>query len=141
MLTDFAATYVGRPFAEGARDLDADGGLDCWGLVRQVYARERGIVLPRFSMVATGDAESIGRAICSEQVSTRWSRVNKRTPQVFDVVTMRRRGSKLESHCGVIAPGRRLLHCERQSGVVCVMLEHPAIVSRICGIWRYGEPA
>lgn len=41
----WADEYVGLPFLAGGRDR---AGLDCWGLLRLVWAERLGLIMPRF---------------------------------------------------------------------------------------------
>jgi cell wall-associated NlpC family hydrolase len=45
-LPAWAARYVGRPFADGGRDLD---GVDCWGLVRLILREQYSLELPSYA--------------------------------------------------------------------------------------------
>lgn len=42
-MTHWALDYLGKPWVNGAQGPEA---YDCWGLVRAVYLRRRGIALP-----------------------------------------------------------------------------------------------
>jgi cell wall-associated NlpC family hydrolase len=52
MTPELVASYFGKPWASGARGPDA---FDCWGLVRDVYAKAFNVDLPEFPGL---DAES-----------------------------------------------------------------------------------
>jgi cell wall-associated NlpC family hydrolase len=97
--------YIGLPFKCDGRDRS---GLDCWGLVRLVYAERLGINLPAKAGIFTDwEPETLRRvAAAMEEEAARWQRVDE--PMEYDVVLMRR--GELELHVGLWVPRRDLLH-------------------------------
>lgn len=136
----WTARYVGIPFD----DRDADGAAHCWGLVRRVYANERGITLPAYGEISASDIVAMARSVQSETVlGGLWAPVAPKQEQEFDVGVMlawldidgvRRR---YPVHVGVITAERTILHVERATAAVCVPLSHPSIRFRYSGAFRY----
>lgn len=69
------ASFIGLPYADKGRDRD---GVDCWGLVKLVYAEVAGIVLPDYSDAYTrpGDHASVAAAVESG-LKDGWQRVER----------------------------------------------------------------
>jgi len=107
----WADTYVGLPFRAGGRDRS---GLDCWGLVRLVWAERLGLVLPRFD---GGDDP----ALTIDQVTRRMTAVERGAERPFDGVvidTERRQGLgfvTVPAHVGVVVEQGQVLHIEAAS--------------------------
>ena len=101
---DFDA-YVGLPCKENGRDRD---GLDCWGLVRLVYAEQAGIVLPSYSdlYVTTEDSEAIEALIAGRMEP--WHEVAEQDVRPLDGVLMRY--GKSECHMGLVVRRGFVLH-------------------------------
>lgn len=101
---------------------------------------QAGVELPMWDAIDGRDHVLVEATIRNEGRS--WRRVE--AARTFDVVVMRglwrgddgltRAG---EIHCGVMALGSRVLHCERESDTVCVPLVK--LMKRVTGIYRYGE--
>jgi cell wall-associated NlpC family hydrolase len=133
----WASSYFAIPFKAYGRDRH---GCDCWGLVRLVYAEQRGVVLPDFEGVSPDDAAAVPEAIESEK--PKWRAVAYEDRQEFDVVVMRARlvveGKAMspEMHLGIVTPDRRILHTQQPFGVACVAADHPTLVNRIAGVYR-----
>lgn len=126
--------YVGLPFADGGRDLS---GVDCWGLVRLVYAREIGIDLPAYGEISAADLLRVAHAMRAGALSDHWRAVA--APGAFDVVLMRAStGGQMVVHVGVMADSRRVLHAEPAAGSALVPVDHYTIRGRIAGYRRYA---
>jgi len=130
----FAAGYVGLPYRAGGRDRD---GVDCWGLVRLVYAECLQIDLPLYGEVAATDYRSVARQIAGDRDTGPWRPVTE--PRAFDVAIMRHGASQLICHVGVMIDARRVLHVERFKNTCTEAANHPLIAPRITGWRRHAE--
>ena len=135
-----AADYVGLPFVNGGRDR---AGVDCWGLVRMVYAEKKGVELPDFGDIAALDMRRASKAIEAESSGAEWVPVMPGAEQEFDVAVMRGhlvsgdgRAIGLACHVGIITDDRRVLHVERGIDAVCVPLASPTVKNRIMKVYR-----
>ena len=94
---------IGIPFVWGGRDIERDGGLDCWGLVRLVRPE-----VPDYEADNMSDA-----AIVMRKKAGDWARVM--SPQVGDIVLMGR--SSVPHHAGILTEAG-VLHTQRKTGSV-----------------------
>jgi len=103
---------VGIPYRLGGRD---ETGLDCWGLVRLYYLRERGIDLPLLPGIASQDILGISREIYKEKNGP-WREVE--TPREGTVVGMSLR--HIIHHVGLWteADGGKVVHCWEGGSVI-----------------------
>jgi cell wall-associated NlpC family hydrolase len=133
----WAASYLGIRYAAHGR---TRAGLDCWGLVKLVYAEQRGMVLADFAHVDPENGDAVAAAVDAERVS--WAEVNFDQRREFDVVVMigriatARGSARPRMHIGVVTPDLKILHCEWPVGVSCVAASHPAVVNRVAGVYR-----
>lgn len=129
----WSARYVGLPFVDGGR---TRRGLDCWGLVRLVFAEEREIDLPSYGEISADDLRGLARAFTAGAEGAHWLQAS--LPQEFDVVLMRSgQGHRGVVHVGVMAGAGRLLHVERTTDSVVVPMSHLSVAGRIVGFRRY----
>lgn len=131
----WVAEYVGLPFAEhGRRRRD---GVDCWGLLRLVYAERYGVLLPALTgeYESTGDAPAIASLVGRESHSGRWRRTTE--PAVGDAALFRvPRGW----HVGVVVADRRMLHAQVGSDSCVERIDTPTWGPRLEGCYRLGGP-
>lgn len=133
MMADWWARYVGVPFVDGGRGPD---GYDCWGLVREVYARELGIMLPSYGEISAHDLAQIAREMRT-RADDGWRAPP--APAPFDVCLMRGpSGRAAVVHVGVMVDADRVLHVEAATAAVVVPVRHYSIAGRILG---YRRPA
>lgn len=121
---------LGAPYREGGRDKD---GLDCWGLVLEVF-RRLGHALPDPG-VTTADIEG-GRAdpFAAYSASDDWERAMPPF-QVFDVILFKPEGGgHVASHAGVYVGERKILHATDTAGVCTQPLKF--LQHRIFGAYR-----
>lgn len=122
--------YVGVPYVEKGRD--PAKGLDCWGLLRWYYAREKGIELPSYADEASGRDRGVSRVVVNE-IARRWQPAEM--PEPGDAVVLRL--SLRPFHVGVLVAEGKLLHTLGQHGSVIESLTGPKWASRIEGYYRY----
>ena len=137
MLPAWVNRYVGIPFADQGFD---ERGCHCWGLVRLVYLRERGITLPTYGELSARELAAAAGVIYSESCAGPWREVTNGRA-VFDVVLMAGRidgGWRADIHVGVLASPGHVLHVERSTAAVVLPLEHPTIRFRLRATFRHN---
>lgn len=117
--------YVGLPYLAGGRDR---GGIDCWGLVRIVYAEQLGIDLPAYDTIAAGDRPRV-RAATAQEAASGWAKAVVAQP--FDVLTFDR-----GAHVGIALDRTRMLHAEKGRDACVERWSQPTWLGRLHGIWR-----
>jgi cell wall-associated NlpC family hydrolase len=130
--------FVGLRFREGGRDLAADGGLDCYGLVAHVLRVRAGIVLPELSVawVSGGDASALAK-FCEEfdTAAIGWLPVRDGTGGAcLDILWLR---SSEPIHYGISVGGGMMLHIGRGYDSVCEPFRCLRWERRIMGIYRH----
>lgn len=136
-LTHWSARYIGLPFVDLGRDVEA-AGVDCYGLLRAVLLHEAGVELSAHDELGPKDMMRAARALDTAASEFPWKRVDE--PKEFDAVLMRAAGgNRANTHCGVMADGGRVLHTTAATGSVLVPLTHLSIRSRIAGFYRHAD--
>lgn len=128
--------YVGIPYEDHGRDILV--GLDCWGLVMEVYRNELGVKLPSYSdrYVTAADRELIARIMQGD--AAKWTRVPGR-PVAFDLVLMEMAG--WASHVGLVVTEGWMLHSPGPHASVVEQYTSGRYAHRVVGIFRWtNEP-
>lgn len=137
-IPDWVAGYVGLPFKSQGRDRD---GLDCWGLVRLVYAERYGVMLPSYLELYEGvdDSEGIASIFARDIGDQRdWQPIAVDECRVGDLACFVV-GGKLR-HVGLMVSLDRMLHAHAGTDS-CVERVHGAVWgSRLAHIVRHGGP-
>ncbi len=129
---EWTRAYVGIPYADKGRDRD---GVDCWGLVRLVYAELMGIELPSHAdgYVTAAEAADVARAIRGNMRP--WSSVTR--PHALDVALMRIAGS--EAHVGLVSAPGWMLHVHATIDVALERTDTLVWRRRIVGYYRHDQ--
>lgn len=123
--------YVGIPFVDGGRDAS---GLDCWGLVRLIYAQEVGAILPSYGEISAANLTAVARQITGGADTDEWFEPD--VPEPLDVAVMRLNGSRWAGHVGIVTAPGRIIHIERATHSVIVPTSHWTVRERIVGYRR-----
>lgn len=135
MRTQWWNDYIGLTYVPRGRER---AGLDCWGLVRLVYAEERGIELPSLADEYQDHYAHDERDLLAELIAAKrehW--VSTDAPQSGDVVVLRILGA--ESHVGLITEPGFFLHIRSGADSVIERLDGTMWRKRVAGIYRYSE--
>lgn len=127
----WVSEYIGIPFAEGGRDRRQ--GLDCYGLVRVVYAERLGVMLPR----CEGDGAEIIRGQL-EGDDACWVPVPAIAALALGDVAMFRVGR--QTHIGLVVSRRKMLHCLAGTESCLEDLDSPVWLPRLLGVYRHQGP-
>jgi len=124
---------IGRRFVNGGRELIT--GLDCWGLVMEVY-RRYGLTIPDFTVGAF--AFQTIDALAREAMESRiWERVHELNDKDVPLVVLMRMHPKLITHVGVYMGHNRIIHTMKMTGIITSRAS--ALKSRIVGYYRYVQ--
>lgn len=94
--------YIGIPFEELGR---SRSGADCWGLLRLVYAEEKGVLLPSWSAHdGIKDKEIVAQEV--KEAHEYFHRVEEPVP--FAMAWFR--SEITVAHVGIMIDGGRMLH-------------------------------
>jgi cell wall-associated NlpC family hydrolase len=130
----WSAAYVGLPWLDGGR---TPRGVDCWGLVRLVLCRERGLELPGYGETSARQLIAVARAISAGKDGEDWREVPNGLQRAFDVCVMRLTGRGAIGHVGVMVDAAHVLHVEAASDAAIVPLAHFTIRERIACFRRH----
>lgn len=126
--------YIGLPFLADGRDR---AGLDCWGLVRLVYAERLGIDLPDKAGIYRDESRETLREIAAamEEESRRWMLVD--APRYCDVILMH--SGPLHCHVGLWVKRNTMLHVS--AGIDSTVEPINGLIRRntIIGYYRHAE--
>jgi hypothetical protein len=134
----WVSTYLSIPFREKGRSTD---GVDCWGLVRLVYAERFGVSLPDLSdrYTASDDGPVVEGVLTSEAAPGGSWRLRDGSPmEIGDVGVFRIRG--LPSHVGVAVSEGRFLHSLRGVGTAIEDWSSPVWKHRLVGWYSFVGP-
>lgn len=120
--------YIGLPWLPRGRDRS---GVDCWGLVRLVYAERLGILLPSHDTVAPSEPLAVMRTIRRESAGMEWQEIAAPAARTFDFAVMR------AGHIGLVAPRGMILHIPE--GAASALQPLAALTHRIDGFHRLKE--
>lgn len=134
VLVNWSARYISLPFVDGGRSFD---GVDCWGLVRLIYATELNIQLESYGDISARNLIAVARNITNGKDGEEWTEVHKSDIEPYDAVVMRFPGSSRIGHCGIITENRKLLHIEHGKNAVIVSLSHISVRERIACFRRH----
>ena len=130
---DWWQAYLDTPWTPFGRGAEA---LDCWGLVRRVYADILGIDLPGHCEVAPADRRAVATAIAGDCDAGPWRAVPE--PRAFDVMVARRPGWRVAGHVGVMLNRRDVLHTwSARQGVHVARVTDRALSALILGYQRH----
>lgn len=134
----WAVEYIGTPWVAGGRHLERDGGLDCWGLVVDIYRRAFGIDLPEFNDLA-GFILGSKHQGAIEKLKSGWHEATHET--LFGLGTGLLLGmNSTPRHCGIIIDqDLNVLHTKRHSGVVCQPLKRIRHEYSNISFWNYDD--
>lgn len=121
---------IGIPFLPKGRDPKT--GLDCWGLVVEVFRRSR-IALPEH-LIDPSEHAAIAAAISKASSSGQWEKIEQ--PEPFAVVVIRQH-PEWEQHLGVCLGSGKFIHSRIHLGVGIDRLEDPVYKHQIKGYYRY----
>jgi cell wall-associated NlpC family hydrolase len=120
--------YIGAPFVSGGRTLE---GLDCWGLVVDVYRRNLGIELPCLAESYTDASDPKQGIPLLEIERPAWVECR---PMEFAVALFRPTGAQL--HVGVMVDEHRMLHTTPRTDCV-VEFVHRLHAGQFAGYFRH----
>ena len=121
---------IGKRFVNGGRDVKK--GLDCWGLVMEVFKRYN-IAIPDFTVDAF--AFQAIDTLAGKEVGLRtWEEVYKPCDADAPLVVLMRMHPKLITHAGVYVGNNRIIHTMKCMGTV--MSRATSLQSRIAGYYR-----
>lgn len=113
---EWSAGYVGWPYRALGRDRR---GVDCWGLARLPLIEIKGIALPLWDTIDPADSVVLGETVEAGRHDGSWLTIPAGEVREFDFVRMRApieidgRTLWRPIHIGIVAPGRRVLHIQR----------------------------
>lgn len=131
---DWVNKYIGLRFVDGGRTRK---GVDCWGLVRLVYASELSIELPEYGEISAMDLARVAQEIDAGKDGETWDAVEINELQEFDICVMKYLGLRRIGHVGIITRQKRVLHIEDGIDAMQVPLNHDSIKGRIACFRRH----
>ncbi len=121
---------VGTRFVNGGRDVKK--GLDCWGLVIEVY-RRHGKICPDFTVDAFA-FQAIDNLANKETGERLWEEVHSPRDEDAPLVVLMRMHPRYITHAGVFLGRNKIIHTTK--GTDAIMSRVDALKSRITGYYR-----
>jgi len=118
--------YLGKPWIVGANGPDA---FDCWGLLEDIYEKQKGIRLSRYNNIRKEDKIEVSNAI-AKAMCIDWQKLDK--PVHLCAVGLSNLPHRI-FHVGCFIQKNKgyVIHTEKKSG--CVIEPLDKIISK----WKY----
>lgn len=129
-LAEWAGLYIGIPFKSGGRD---KSGLDCYGLVRLVYAEQFDAILPDLRDLYQNALDTSETAPLYQKYAPLLRGDKSNCPKAGNVAVIMERG--LPTHLGIYAGGGYILHVTRHFGTILQRVTNPNLKSRVEGYY------
>jgi len=114
---------------------DPEIGLDCLGLLIEVYKRF-GVIVPDFD-VNFKDYKLVDSLINSEKIKSYWLEIEE--PEIPCAVVFRNSCDKFITHLGMCIDKNKFIHCRYDVGSVVVeKLNHPFWSKKIVGFYKWN---
>jgi probable lipoprotein NlpC len=135
MIANWTAKYVGLPWLEKGRDV---AGVDCWGLLRLVYADVLGIELPSYdeAYASVTERDEVA-ALTGQAKNAPWIPVTKGEEVQFDMLVFRR--GRWGSHVGLVVNQGLMLHISEGLSSFVQSYDSGQWRHRLTGIYRHCE--
>lgn len=137
-MSHWTQEYQRVPFVDRGRN---HSGFDCYGLVRLILIERAGVpenLLPDYADISAFDAVRIASLMNGGAASEiPWVDVSLSEARAFDVLVMRRHGSRHTGHCGIMIDECQVFHIEEMIDAVCVPVTHYTIAPRIVAVRRH----
>lgn len=124
---------IGTRFVNGGRDRRT--GLDCWGLVMEVY-RYYGIELPDFVVDAFA-FQAIDVLAGKATEEREWEEIYYPKDENAPLVVLMRMHPQYITHAGVYLGYNRIIHTTKSTNAIFTRVD--AIKGRIAGYYRYVD--
>lgn len=123
--------YIGVKFKVKGRDKD---GVDCWGLVRLVYAEQFNIELPDYLECydSVDDKKALSELMGNEK-NNGW--VEQKEPKEGDTLLLRMDG--VPFHVGIYTKDGMFIHCERGANTNHAKMNSFRWRNSVAGIYRW----
>jgi len=122
---------IGIPFRFGGRSRE---GMDCWGLVIEVY-RRLGIAVEDVDDYSDLSAEQVSPGL-ADACADRWHRIDEPF-ESYDVLIFDITACGAATHCGVWVGNGRILHAVRGIGVINSPFR--GLRAKLLGAYRRGR--
>lgn len=135
---DAFGRYVGLPFRDKGRDVT---GVDCWGLLRLLYAELAGIDLPSYATQygPLSAAPDPGLAALIRAELPAWSLVPAGQERALDGVALSMGDG--ETHIGIVVTPGYFLHARLGADTVVERYHAAAWRRRVSGFYRHAALA
>lgn len=129
----WTSAYVGVPWRDKGRHRS---GCDCWGLVKLVWADQRGVVLPSYDVEygSVADMARIADIIGREAASEVWRPVPAESAEILDILVFRQ--GRYDCHVGLRLTSSLMLHMREGDSSKIERFDAAAWRSRLVGIFR-----
>ena len=125
---DIVKKYLGVPFKHQGRSIEE--GLDCWGLIRAIYA-DHGITLFDLESYEV-DWAKVGKNYFLEHYADQWERVDQSN---FMDVALFQTSPSVVNHAGLVLNNSKFIHASK-AGIVVSRLGELQIFKRLAGFYR-----
>lgn len=136
MTAHWSTPYVGLPWAPVGRDRS---GVDCWGLIRLIYAEQLHILLPSYLGAYSSEYERAELASHIDGVTQSgiWTEIGRADVLPFDVLVFRR--GRLDTHVGLVVERGLMLHVAERDQAKIETFAQGRWQHRLSGVYRHLE--
>lgn len=126
--------YIKIPFLEHGR---SEQGCDCWGLVKIIYERELGLILPTLlDYKDTKDRHGISSLVEAEK-NIQWEQIELGDEKEFDVLIFKI--LNVPTHVGVVYKKNNMIHSEKGKNTYLTdFIKEQHWKKRLYGIFRHA---